>query len=31
MKPLEFWGPAVLAGIAIILVHGFGSRLKVAA
>jgi TRAP-type uncharacterized transport system fused permease subunit len=29
-KPLEIYGPAVLASIAVILAHGFASRLRVA-
>ncbi len=31
VKPMEIYGPAVLAGIAIILAHGFGNRVRMAA
>jgi TRAP transporter 4TM/12TM fusion protein len=30
VKPVEFYGPAVLASIAIILAHGLGNRVRVA-
>ena len=31
VKLMEIYGPAVLAGITIIIAHGFGTRVRVAA
>ncbi|MEC8641872.1 MAG: TRAP transporter fused permease subunit [Pseudomonadota bacterium] len=31
VKPAEIYGPAVLAGIGVILAHGFGNRMRAAA